>query len=422
MGGMIRRIRSLALRAVLGTTLAVLCLTPGIVGAEGADGSEEESESAEEASFHIGGAFRYNLLYTYYEGSVASLGTEGRNEATWDMWRIDSHGHLGPLDYSFQYRFYPTFSTHFIHHGWLGWSATNRTRLELGVTQVPFGMLPYGSHSWWFQLPYYLGLEDDYDMGIKVSHQRDGWDLTLGYFVLPEPRGTPDPAFGAYSSARYSYDVVPVPGESNLQRHQVNARVAYERNDVEVGLSGQRAEIYNQVTGNRGSQWAAAAHVDARYGPWGLKTQYIFYDYRGVEDDAENALEVVQMSAYGVGSYDVAGRAQIISAGLSYEWALAIGPVTSVQFYNDYSLMMKANDFATTQQNVLGGLITAGPLLIYTDIASGIHHPWLSSSFGGPALGAGRPVDVEEPISPQNPVDRDPGWNTRLNINIGLYF
>lgn len=395
--------------------LVILCIVPT------AD-AEETSEAPDASFLRIGGALRYNLLYTIYEGETAPLGTAGLNDVTWDMWRLEALGRQGKLDFSFQYRFYPSFNTHFIHHGWLGWSFTAETQLQLGVTQVPFGMLPYASHSWWFQLPYYAGLEDDYDMGLKLTHRQGPWDFALAYFILAEPRGTSDPAFGPYSAARYSYDVVPVPGESNIERHQTNARMAYDLSGFELGLSGQLGEIYNLATGHGATHWAAAAHIDGAVGPFGLKTQYLYYEYAGVEDDEQNALDVIQMGAYGFGTYDVAARAHMLLLGLSYSLDVSLGPITSIMFYDDYTFMAKGGEFENTHQNVLGALISAGPVFIYADVASGKNHPWLSSAFGGPALGAGRPLDVAAPITPDNPLDSSPGWNTRLNINLGYYF
>merc|ERR1711879_1036317 len=96
----------------------------------------------------------------------------------------------GGIDLSFEYRFYPTFGTHFIHHGFLGYEFSENVYMELGVTQVPFGITTYASHSWWFQGPYYVGLEDDYDMGINFDIKTgEKGILSLAYFRQAEPEG-----------------------------------------------------------------------------------------------------------------------------------------------------------------------------------------------------------------------------------------
>jgi hypothetical protein len=44
--------------------------------------------------------------------------------------------------------------------------------MKLGVSQVPFVIPGFASHYWWFQIPYYLGLEDDYEMGLSFDLSR----------------------------------------------------------------------------------------------------------------------------------------------------------------------------------------------------------------------------------------------------------
>lgn len=378
----------------------------------------------------VGGAFRLNNIYTHYEGETFPLGTFLRNEWTWDTWRINVDAYSEGIQLSFEYRFYPTFNTHFLKYGWLGYRFNEKTNLKMGVTQVPFGLLTYASHSWWFQLPYYLGLEDDYQMGFHLSHETEDWRWDGAYFLLAEPRGTNEATFGAFSTARYSYDVVPIPGNSNIERHQVNLRAVRKWRGQELGISMQRHELYNLQTGHIGSNLAASLHHEANWGKWNLKTEAIYYAYNDVRNDDGQVLDVVQMGAYGFGTYDVASRAALFVIGLAYDIPVDWGPVSNVQLYNDYTLMEKytteqggpAFTYRKSQQNIFGALVTAGQVYAYFDVAMGYNHPWLTNTFGGNALGTGRGVDYKQPISDLNPTATDPGWNTRLNINIGYYF
>ncbi|WP_162340769.1 hypothetical protein [Cyclobacterium salsum] len=378
----------------------------------------------------VGGAFRLNNIYTHYEGETFPLGTFLRNEWTWDTWRINVDAYSEGIQLSFEYRFYPTFNTHFLKYGWLGYRFNEKTNLKMGVTQVPFGLLTYASHSWWFQLPYYLGLEDDFQMGFHLSHQIDDWRLDGAYFLLAEPRGTNEATFGAFSTARYSYDVVPIPGNSNIERHQVNLRAVRTWSGHELGISLQHHELYNLQTGHKGSNLAASVHHEANWGNWNLKAEAIYYTYDDVRNDDGEVLDVVQMGAYGFGTYDVANSAALYVIGLAYDIPLDWGPVSNVQLYNDYTLMEKftseqgrpAFAYRKSQQNVFGALVSAGQVYAYFDVAMGYNHPWLTNTFGGNALGTGRGVDYRQPISDLNPTASDPGWNTRLNINIGYYF
>ncbi|WP_186753575.1 porin [Echinicola salinicaeni] len=379
----------------------------------------------------IGGALRLNTIYSFYEGQTFPLGTDSRNEWTWDTWRINVDSYSDGLQFSFEYRFYPTFNTNFIKYGWIGYRFNPKWNLQLGITQVPFGLLTYASHSWWFQAPYYLGLEDDHQMGFNLSYTPEKWTFNFAYFPLSEPRGTNDPNFGVYPSARYSYDVVPTPGENNIERNQLNLRTTYQLGSTQLGASAQWMEIYNQSTTNKGKQIAAAVHAEWQQNRWNLKTEVIYYKYNKVKNDAGTVLSSLQMGAYGFGTYDVASEASLYVIGLAYDIPTNWGPISNIQIYNDYTYIHKPGKlklgneiapFKKTQQNVLGALITAGKIYTYVDIASGYNHPWISDSFGGNALGPGRGMQYDMPVSESNPIDPKPGWNTRVNINLGYYF
>src|SRR6056297_4194057 len=160
-----------------------------------------------------GGALRYNIF------DKSWVDTKTQPTATWDTWRLNADGSYSGVDFSFEYRFYPTSNnSHFIHHGYLGYGFGENEDLymKLGVSQVPFGITKFASHSWWFQIPYYVGLEDDYDMGINFDYTGiDNLKLSFSYFRQQEPEGPKfggDVTFGGSGPGRYSYDVVPGTG------------------------------------------------------------------------------------------------------------------------------------------------------------------------------------------------------------------
>ncbi len=358
---------------------------------------------------HVGGAVRFNFLSTFYEGDR----TPNSTQFTWDTWRINVQAQTAGVGLQFEYRFYPTFNTHFIKEGWLEYAFSDQTELQLGVTQAPFGNVQYNSHNWWFQLPYYVGLEDDHDMGLKLSHHHDdGWNLDLAYFLQPEPSGPAygEASFGIGGAGRYSYDMIPTEGQSNQEKHQGNVRLTrtLEHDDggsTEVGGSLQAGGIYNMATDAWGSRWAWAAHADGSYGPWNVKAQVLQYGYDATDDDGLD-VDVIRMGAYG-DPYDVAAEAWIATIGVQHTKDIEFGPFTQINFYENYSYMGKAAEgFEPTHQNVLGFSIAAGGLFTYFDLAMGNNHPWLTDSFGV-GLGPGVP---------------DAPWNARFNVNIGYYF
>ncbi len=376
--------------------------------------------------FKIGGAVRYNILATNYENGPDELNPQ----FTWDTWRLNVDGSMKGIDLSFEYRFYPTFGTHFIHHGYFGYRFSDHVYMKFGVTQVPFGITPYASHSWWFQGPYYVGLEDDYDAGVKFEITSLGkLDLNVAYFRQSEPEGPKfggDVTFGNSGPGRYSYDIVPATGTyyngevpvvtdaSNRELNQFNLQVIYHLHDNwDIGGSGQIGGIYNSVLNESETSYAFGLHVEGNFNGFNLRTEYLKYHYAARGDNG-HVLDVVQMGAYGFEYYGgdgytggVAAKANLYVAGLAYTIPVSWGPVSSIQLYTDYTYIDKVNEnFFDTQHLIPGMLITAGDVYTYVDFAMGKNQPWLTEVFGK-GLGSGV---------------KDPKWNTRLNINAGYYF
>mgnify|MGYP002277936883 CR=1 FL=1 len=368
----------------------------------------------------VGGALRYNIYLTDFGGNLT---TQDR-QFTFDTWRLNVRGSQDDILIDFEYRFYPTFSTHFIHHGWVGYQFTGKTKLEVGVTRVPFGNLPYASHSWWFVTPYYVGLEDDHDIGFKLTYTTEKWDLAAAYFIQAEPNGPAGLEVNgtqlADNTARYSYDIVPVAGQSNEERNQYNLRAAYtfahgSFGKSEVGLSGQFGHVYNSVRNELDNHLAGALHLDGNYGRFNTLLQVAYYDHE-VKDDQDNPLDRVPMGAYGFGTYPVAAEAFMHTVAISYDQPVNFGPIDKITFYNDYTYTdKKLSRFVDTEQHTIGMSFGAGGLYIYMDISRGKNHPWLTDQFGT-GLGEGA-------LHPEtNTPDRSVRWNTRYNINIGYYF
>lgn len=392
-------------------------------------------ESDDEDYLKPGGALRLNLVSQHYEEPYAPTSTY----ATLDTWRLNVNAKYSGVLLDFEYRFYPTFNTHFIHHGFLGYRFTDDLEMQLGVTRVPFGNLDYNSNSWWFLIPYYIGLEDDYDMGIKFNYRAtDKLDLSLAYFRQSDPAG---PAYGSASfggpgPGTYSYNIIPdndgVVSETGVpssirEMNQFNLRAELDLAEyTQVGFSGQINGVYNSVLQQTDYGNAWAVHANANYYGFNLKVQFTSYNYKA-RDDEGNLLERVQMGAYGDPYYDdgVAARGDIITAALAYDIPLQWGPISNIRPYFDYSIMTKEgslvngnNDFKFQNSLMIvpGFMVTAGKVYTYVDFALGKNHPWLTDSFGT-GLGAGHLDEEGKPL----PLVELP-WNLRFNINIGYYF
>ncbi|NBC81982.1 MAG: hypothetical protein GVY19_01245 [Bacteroidetes bacterium] len=395
-------------------------------------------------NFKIGGALRYNYQFRDWSQSHKNQG----GDFTFDTWRINVDGQAKGVLISLEYRFYSGY--HMFHHGWFGYNITPKSQIQLGISKVPFGIMPYASHSWWFQTPYYVGLEDDYDMGLKLTNDFDKLQLDVAYYKTAEPTLSGS----SIGSARYSYDVVPAaqivypegsptnevinpntPGpaedsipvsegpqpdtvlySANKEVNQFNVRATYEiLEDFQIGVSGEFGGIYNQDVDKTGSHWAAAVHATKNWGDLNLLAEYVHYKYDLPEAPGQTPNTVV-MGAYDA-PYKVATEAQMYLIGMSYTFHTNWGPISSLTIYDNYTYMDKQiTGFQDTQQHVIGCLVSAGQLFTYIDFAMGKNHPWLGDygSHWNHALARGA-VQNNEPVE-------EPKWHTRFNINFGYYF
>lgn len=391
----------------------------------GIDFSAHAQSGDEEPSLHVGGAVRFNLLLNSYESDINAQD----GQFTLDTWRINAvYDNPNGIGLNFEYRFYPTFGTHFIKQGWLQYDFSESVQGQLGITQVPFGNLQYNSHNWWFSLPYYVGLEDDHDMGLKLTKSTENWQWDFAYFFQAEPEGPVggSGSFGVGGSGRYSYDVIPNGNTSLTERNQFNVRGAYQLGNSEVGASVQYGQLYNTVQDNFSGQYALALHADLNSGNFNIKPQFLYYSMDAI-NDAGNDISTVAMGAYGI-PYQVSTEAWIGTLGIAYSHDVDWGPITNLNFYNDFSYMQNTigegetlladgttltldDNFQSTIMNITGFLLSAGPVFTYFDIAQGVNQPWLTDSFG---VGVG-PGHEDLGIG-------DSDYNIRFNINIGFYF
>ena len=364
-------------------------------------------------SFHLGGALRFNGFYKSWVGEEANRNRGG--DFAFDTARVNVDGSRKGVDLSLEYRFYSGYNM--LHHGYVGYTFANGTELQVGVHRNPFGLLPYASHNWFFNIGYYLGMEDDYDLGVKVILPRDPWNLQLAFYKNDEGHYTGD----SLDSARYSYDVVHSnPSElgdpaitiptTNEEVNQGNARLTYTLDhgpigSTEFGLSGEYGGLYNATTARMGKRWATAMHVNGNYGRFNLMLEYLRYNFRP-ENPAGQDDRFMILGAYDA-PYKVASEGSIVMVNLAYRLPVPLAPLEALTFYNNYSYLGKAEPgFTDSQQNVLGVLISAGNLLTYVDFAFGKNHPWLGPNYTS-ALAEGDPTAE---------------WEMRFNINIGYYF
>ncbi|HEY7884581.1 MAG TPA: hypothetical protein VIC08_06480 [Cellvibrionaceae bacterium] len=347
----------------------------------------------EKPDIHLGGALRFNLVHRDFVPSSE----DKRGESGLDVFRLNVDGAINNILVSAEYRFYSYMHT--LHHGWIGYEFADKSQLQFGVHQVPFGLLPYPAHNAWFGVPYYIGLGDDYDMGIKYQRSQGDWQFDLAFYKNEELNDSTDPA-------RYAFDLIRSDDQQNEEINQLNARAAYTFGqgtacENEVGASVQASEVYNADTFGRGDHTAGAVHVDNRCGRWNLQLKGISYQYEPSNPQGVNT-DTVQVGAF-AGTYMIAAEADVLVANLAYNIPSPWQHIDSITCYNDYSRLFKAGpDMLDSQINTLGCAIGSGPLFTYVDYILANNMAY----FGDGSMGAGG----------------ENQWHSRFNVNIGFYW
>ncbi len=359
----------------------------------GADRSEKGLAEEEEDSIHIGGTLRFNLGYR--EGVDASESKRG--ESGLDVFRLNVDGAIDNILISAEYRFYPYMDV--IHHGWIGYEFTDNSQVHVGISQVPFGILPYASHNFWYGVPYFVGLADDYDVGVKYIRHDGPWNTQLAFYKNSELND-------ATNLDRFGFDLVRVGEQQNEETNQINARLAYtfgmgSNCESELGASYQASQVYNTSTNDRGDHWAAMLHLDSRCGRWGLQLQGGSYEYNPENPPGVDS-SIVRIGAF-ADAYDIDSNGDIVVANLAYNFSSPWDAIDSITCYNDYSRLFKSLDDATDSQvNTIGCLVGVGPLYTYIDYVYAKNMPY----FGEGSLS----------------IEGEDDWKGRFNINVGYYW
>lgn len=357
----------------------------------------------------IGGALRVN--YTYKDWGQSNKDKGG--DFAFDTFRLNVKGEIGKMLLSAEYRFYPEYGFNTIHHGWIGYNFNKNWQGQIGVSQVPFGIQPYASHNFWFSGAYYVGLEDDYDMGIKTLYHNGPLSLTFAFYKNAE-------LGDSTNAGRYSVDVLRDVNKNdtaykknygaNEETNQGNIRMAYKFThsdtcSTEVGLSGEYGGIYNNTTNDIGDHWAGAVHLVGNYGRWNIQIEGIQYEYKpknpaGADDS------VMNVGAYSY-MWGIPAKARLATFNIAYGLPVDIGPINKFTFYSDNTAIEPDKDsWDTTWQNVVGCMISAGPLYTYIDVISAENMPFMGGSM----------VNNLDRLQASN------NRNTRVNINFGYYF
>ncbi|SFT03165.1 hypothetical protein SAMN04487906_2617 [Zhouia amylolytica] len=360
----------------------------------------------------FGGALRFNYIYSSWKPEQKQQG----GDFMYDMFRVNAKASYLGIKLNAEYRLYSDeFGGGVLKQGWLSYSFNENDQIHIGLTQVPFGIQQYNSHNWFFNIGYYIGLEDDHDIGVKFIHEKEeGFNYQIAFFKNAEAI-----AFGGNSDvsySRYSYDVssMDIDGDGvldyrNKEINQFNFKFNYKLNHGDfrhqMGAYAQYGGLYNLDTKEVGSHHGYGVFYELDFKKINIKSELLHYTKSPKNPESERS-ELFAMAAYGA-PYLVASKADMATLAIAYTLPVNWKPIQSLQFYNDFGYIKKSvQGFADSYMNVTGIGIAAGHLYTYIDFAAGKNHSWLGGNF----------IDDFAQGTP------DAKWEARFNINIGYYF
>ncbi|MDC8830220.1 porin [Alteromonas gilva] len=349
----------------------------------------------------LGGAIRTNYSHTSYNDGNKNRG----GDFDFDIFRLNLSGNIGDVILNAEIRFFDYMTA--VKFAYAGYQLSEDWQVQAGITKVPFGNGSYNSHNYFFSTNYYLGLEDDHDLGIVFKRQMaDNWQLDLGFFKNDELGGVD--GYVSSRADRYSYDIVGYrlnddgiyddPTQPLGEYNTLSGRFAYQfahSSDfiTEIGVSALAGGLHDGIE-RAGDYNAWALHLNSFFNRWNLQLQHGEYHY--------NIDNVNRIAVGAYAFYDsIAASAKTSTFNLAYSLPLEWGPVTGLQFYNNYGLVYdKSDNSRDTMMNVTGFSVAAGGLYTFFDLVHARNQPFIGGS------GSGNSAETER----------------RFNINLGYYF
>lgn len=373
--------------------------------------SHAENDNTD-GTWTFGGAIRARYDYrSYVEPTVSRVSL--------DVVRVKANYDSSSLFAAGQYRFYggsyPYDYTsqlgriNFPEFAYVGFKFSPEHRITAGINQVPFGLLPYASSTFYETMANVVGLEDVQNLGVKYQYKSGPVDLQLGFY----PTDGGNWAGTSRDSNRYSTNVVKADsyvtgGSDNEERNQWVARAAYtfthsESSSSEVGVSVMHSTLRNLNTHENGDRDAYAVHYLGKFGRFAVMGEVARQDM-----DPRNPVGVgkstVTFGAYD-GSFNVASKGTVYSLDTSYDLDWKWRFISDVKPYINYSVFTKDKDGFKDSQRLLAGVqFTAGPIYIYTEYRLGRNDPYTGDFTQGAGAGG------------------EDKWKRSLYMNFGYYF
>ncbi|RAJ95303.1 carbohydrate porin [Aliidiomarina maris] len=367
---------------------------------EAEQASGEQSSEQSEDGIEFGGAVRFQYVLADYDEGQKNRG----GDLQFDIFRLNFDGQMNNAILSAEYRWYEYMDA--LRHAYFGYNFTEKWQGQVGVVIQPWGVMPYNSHSYFFSSNFYVGFEDNPGSGVRFQRRGDEWDLDFAFILNDDLGGTSGDVRSRADSYNYNVTGIRLPGEDPFADPEFTAsenntlitRIArkwdLDGDLFELGVSAQYGDVDDGL-GSVGSKTALGLHSVYHTGRWEFHAQWTHYDY---DLDIENEGIIVGAYAY----FDtIPTRSDIFTGNVAYNYPFEWGPIQSLQFYNNTSLITNKRGYdEDTVMNVIGMAVAAGGIYTYIDLVSAKNQPFANGSVVGES-------------------DR---WNTRFNINFGYYF
>jgi hypothetical protein len=362
----------------------------------------EQAQKGPTKKLNIGGgiATEYQVKHTDQHGSNGSL--------ILDYFDLNFKGQYGNLTYASDYRWSDVnfADGQYLHTAWADYAfgPGKSSHIKGGMFQVPFGNLPYGYQSFWGNLGFYTGFTDNQAAGLGYRYEANGWRFDLDAFKNDN--------LGQSST----YGANPFQGYQRINEGVGRLGYTFDLqgdNSVNVSVAGRGGQLktgnssYNGV-GN-GTHWAGTVAADANLGLWVLQGQFVDYKYNIPSNRQYNGAALptdsITLEDYGYG-YRIPAEGQQYTASVGRNFPVDLGPISNFEVYDDYGYLHSGVGNFTkdgyrigdVQDNVLGVLMTAGPVYIWADVISSKNGAMV---FNGP---------------------NDGTWHHRFNLTAAFYF
>ncbi|MDZ7826886.1 MAG: hypothetical protein U5R48_13825 [Gammaproteobacteria bacterium] len=256
-----------------------------------------------------------------------------------------------------------------LRYGWLGYRFEDDSELQVGIHQVPFGLTPYASHNAWFGVPYYVGLADDYDMGIQYRREDGPWSTRLAFYKneeLNNSTATWTATRSTWCSGRRPAERGDQPAQRPRRLHPGQGHRLRDRAG-RLRHSGRSCTMPPPTSAAITGRQPCTSTAAAAAGTCSCRASATQYD--PVRIPAGVTATAVRVGAF-EGSYEIASEADMVSR--QHRLQLPRRPGTWIdQHYLLQRLLAvcsrTAGDARDSQINTIGCAIGSGPLFTYVD-------------------------------------------------------